>query len=218
MAQEPLVTGTVAVVLIIGSLGGLVLLVIRKGLPAVPVLATGLLIFPVLALFAPLAYVADARYSLPFLPQLLMGLGAWLLLLPDRVQRSSWLVAVLPTVWALVLAVPQLHHTIGWTTTEPDAAANSVVRELDDRGIRYLGGNYWGVYVVGYLADGAVTVKPDSFVRLTNDADRVAQADPAEIAYLYGAGESPNLSLPADSYERMTIGGFDLYFPPHAAG
>ena len=191
---------------------------IRKGLPAVPVLATGLLIFPVLALFAPLAYVADARYSLPFLPQLLMGLGAWLLLLPDRVQRSSWLVACYPPCGRWSWPFPSCTTPSAGPTTEPDAAANSVVRELDDRGIRYLGGNYWGVYVVGYLADGAVTVKPDSFVRLTNDADRFAQADPAEIAYLYGTGESPNLSLPADSYERMTIGGFDLYFPPHAAG
>lgn len=77
--------------------------------------------FPVLAIFPPLSDYADARYSLPFLPQLLMGLGAWLLLLPARARSSPWLVAVLPTVWALAFALPQLHHSVGWTVSDPDA-------------------------------------------------------------------------------------------------
>ena len=132
---------------------------VRKGLPAIPVLTTGLLILPVLAIFPPLSDYADARYSLPFLPQMLMGLGAWLLLLPARARSSPWLVAVLPTVWALAFALPQLHHSVGWTVSDPDAPPSSVVRELDSRGIRYLGGNYWGVYVVDYFADGDLIVK-----------------------------------------------------------
>jgi len=215
---SPLLAGGLAAALIVGSLGGLVLLVVRKGLPAIPVLTTGLLIFPVLAIFPPLSDYADARYSLPFLPQLLMGLGAWLLLLPARARTSPWLVAVLPTVWALAFALPQLHQSVGWTVSDPDAPPSSVVRELDSRGIRYLGGNYWGVYVVDYFADGRLIVKPDIGVRLTEDAEEFAQADPAAIAYLYGAGEPPNLSLPTDRYDRLTIDGYDLYLPRKETG
>jgi len=55
-------------------------------------------------------------------------------------------------------------------------------------------------------------------VRLTEDAEEFAQADPAAIAYLYGAGEPPNLGLPTDRYDRLTIDGYDLYLPRKETG
>ena len=93
----------VAALLIIASIVGMVLLVIRKGRQAVPILVAGVLAFPVLALYAPLGSIADGRYALPFLPELLMGLGAWLLLIPERIRHSPWLVITVPTVWACCL-------------------------------------------------------------------------------------------------------------------
>jgi hypothetical protein len=66
----------VAALLIIGSMVGMVLLVIRKGRQALPILVAGVLAFPVLALYPPLSNIADGRYALPFLPELLMGLGS----------------------------------------------------------------------------------------------------------------------------------------------
>ncbi len=113
----------VAAVLIVGALAGLVVLVFRKGLPAVPIAVAGLLAFPVLAMFSQLGFVADARYSLPFLPQLLIGLGAWSLFLPERIRHSPWLVVTVPTIWALALCVPVLHHQVGWQLQDPDRDA-----------------------------------------------------------------------------------------------
>ena len=72
--------------------------------------------------------------------------------------------------------------------------------------------------MVDYFADGRLIVKPDIGVRLTEDAEEFAQADPAAIAYLYGAGEPPNLSLPTDRYDRLTIDGYDLYLPRKETG
>ena len=49
----------VAALLIIGSIVGMVVLVIRKGAQALPILVAGVLAFPVLALYAPLGSIAD---------------------------------------------------------------------------------------------------------------------------------------------------------------
>ena len=95
VGPEALAVG-VAAVLIILALVGMVVLVVLKGKPALPILIAGVLAFPVLALFSPLGAVADARYAMPFLPQLLMGLGAWLLLIPERIRDSPWLVVTVP--------------------------------------------------------------------------------------------------------------------------
>ena len=97
----------VAALLILLSIVGMVVLVVRKGAPTVPILVAGLLAFPVLALYAPLGSVADARYAMPFLPQLLMGLGAWLLLVPERIRDSPWLLVTVPTAWALLAVRPR---------------------------------------------------------------------------------------------------------------
>jgi hypothetical protein len=51
---------------------------------------------------------------MPFLPQLLMGLGAWLLLIPERIRNSPWLLVTVPTAWALLLSVPVVQQKVGW--------------------------------------------------------------------------------------------------------
>jgi hypothetical protein len=204
---------TAAAVLILGAVGGLLLLVIYTGAPAVPLLIAGLLAFPCLALFAPLGFFRDARYSLPFLPQLLVGLGAWVLLLPARLRDSPWLPAIVPTVWVILLCVPVLHLQTGWQTDDPDRAAERVVYELRNRDLRYLGGDYWGTYLIDYLADGDMAAKADYPTRLAGEAGQVDSADPAKVAFIYLTGQKPALKLPKDQYQMVTVGPYDLYLP-----
>lgn len=216
--SPPGLAATAAAVLIIAALGGLVLLTVRKGAQAVPILVAGLLTFPCLALFAPLAFSADGRYSLPFLPQLLMGIGAWSLLLPDHVRNSPWLVVSIPTIWALAFCVPILHHQSDWQLVDPDRDAKQVVTELDSRDITYLAGDYWETYLVDYLADNSLTVSADLSVRLAEEAQQVRVADPHQVAYIYTNGTNPSLALPKDQYELLKIGNYDLYLPVKAFG
>jgi hypothetical protein len=89
VGPDPLAVG-VAALLITSSIVGMLVLVVLKGAQTLPILVAGVLAFPVLALFTPLGYVADGRYAMPFLPQLLMGFGAWLLLIPERIRNSPW--------------------------------------------------------------------------------------------------------------------------------
>ena len=106
---------------------------------------------------------------MPFLPQLLMGLGAWLLLIPERIRNSPWLVVTVPTVWALLLSVPVVHQQVGWEWLDPDADAKQVVSELENRQIPYVAGDYWGAYLVDYLATGRLQAAVDGPVRLAEE-------------------------------------------------
>ena len=159
----------VAALLILLSIVGMVVLVVLKGAPTVPILVAGLLAFPVLAMYAPLGSVADARYAMPFLPELLMGLGAWLLLIPERIRNSPWLLVTVPTAWALLLCVPVIHQQVGWEWLDPNADAKQVVSELESRQIRYVAGDYWGAYLVDYLADGRLQAAVHQPVRLEEE-------------------------------------------------
>jgi len=160
-----------------------------------------------------LGFVADGRYALPLLPMVLMGLGAWFLLLPEAVRRSPWLIVTVPTIWALVLCVPVIHQQVGWRTENPDQDAQLVVGELAARDIHYLAGDYWGTYLADYLADGQLTVAPDVSVRLSDEAAQVNAADPTQVALVYTTGVNPTLRLPAQDYQLVRIGVYDLYLP-----
>ena len=208
-----LVSVSAAAVLVLGGLVGLVLLVRRKGAPGLPLLVAGVLAFPSLALFDALAFVDDARYSLPFLPMLLLGLGAWSLLLPSRVRASPWLVAAVPTIWALLSCVPVLRHETGWELRDPDTTPKEVVRVLHERDLHFLAGEYWGTYLVAYLSDERVTARADGPVRLEEQARSVESADPKQVALIYDVGRPPALKLPLSQYEVVTVGRFDLYLP-----
>lgn len=210
---SPWLAITAAAVLIIAALGGLVVLVIRKGAPTIPILVVGVLAYPCLAVFKPFGFVADGRYALPLLPAVLMGLGAWLLLLPDKIRRSPWLIVTVPTVWALLLCIPVIHHQVGWQTENADLDAQLVVGELASRDITYLAGDYWGTYLADYLSDGELTVTADVSVRLTEEAARVRAADPRDVAFIYTTGVNPSLSMPAQDYELVRVGAYDLYLP-----
>ena len=203
----------VAALLIIGSIVGMVLLVIRKGPQALPILVAGALAFPVLAIYPPLSNIADGRYALPFLPELLMGLGAWLLLIPQRIRESPWLVITVPTAWALLLCVPVVHQQVGWQWIDPNADAKQVVSELETRQIRYVAGDYWGAYLVDYLGAGRLQAAVHLPIRFDEENATVNAADPSEVAFVYLDGQTPYPRMPVDHYQMMDIGRFDLYLP-----
>ncbi|SDT34447.1 hypothetical protein SAMN04488543_3850 [Friedmanniella luteola] len=206
----------VAALLIVGSMVGMVLLVVRQGRQALPILVAGFLAFPVLALFPPLSNIADGRYALPFLPELLMGLGAWLLLVPERIRDSPWLVVTVPTAWALLLCVPVVHQQAGWEWTDPDTDAKQIVSELESRDIRYIAGDYWGAYLVDYLAAGRLQAAVHLPVRFDEENATVNAADPSEIAFVYQDGQVPYMRMPRDHYQMTDVGLFDLYVPTGA--
>jgi hypothetical protein len=203
----------VAAVLIIASIVGMVVLVALKGEQTLPILVAGVLAFPVLAMYPPLGSVADARYAMPFLPELLMGLGAWLLLIPERIRGAPWLLVTVPTVWALLLSVPVIHHQVGWEWLDPDTDAKQVVSELESRRIPYVAGDYWGAYLVDYLASGRLQAAAHVPVRLDEQNATVNAADPSEVAYVYQDGMTPHLRMSVDRYQLLHVGAWDLYVP-----
>jgi len=191
----------------------MVLLVVRKGRQALPILVAGVLAFPVLALYPPLSNIADGRYALPFLPELLMGLGAWLLLIPERIRDSPWLVITVPTVWALLTCVPVVHQQVGWEWIDPNTDAKQIVSEMETRQIRYIAGDYWGAYLVDYLGAGRFQAAVILPIRFDEENATVNAADPSKVAFVYQDGQIPRLRMPADRYQMMAIGRFDLYLP-----
>ncbi|GAA2009067.1 hypothetical protein J2S58_002101 [Nakamurella flavida] len=208
------VTPVVAGVIVVAAVTGWIVLLRRCGSAAAPVVFAGVAAFPVLATFGQLEFVDDARYALPFLPMLLVGLGGWLAVLPQRWGSSAWSVTVVPTAWVLLFCVPILVRQAGWAPENPDRAPIAAVRALEDRGVTFLRGDYWAIYLMDYLADGSLVVRPDFPIRLLGPAADVEAADPAEVALVYGAGAEPSLLLPAADYEILSVGGYDLYLPP----
>jgi hypothetical protein len=203
----------VAAVLIILALVGMVVLVVLKGTQALPILVAGVLAFPVLALFSPLGAVADGRYAMPFLPQLLMGLGAWLLLLPERTRNSPWLVVTVPTVWAVLACVPVAHQQVGWEWLDPNADAKQVVSEIESRQIPYVNGDYWAAYLIDYLGGGRLQAGTHGPVRLEDQNAIVDAADPSQVAFVYLDGQTPYLRMPVEQYDMVNVGPYDLYLP-----
>ncbi len=212
VAPEAVAVG-IAAVLIMSSLVGMVALVLLKGPQTLPILVAGLLAFPTLALYAPLGSIADARYALPLLPQLLMGLGAWLLLVPGRIRESPWLVVIVPTVWALMLSVPVIHQQVGWQWIDPDADAKQMVSEIKSRQIPYVAGDYWGAYLIDYLGGGRLQAATHGPIRLEDQNATVDAANPSLVAFVYQEGMTPYLRMPADQYQFVNVGPWDLYLP-----
>jgi hypothetical protein len=209
-----LVAVGIAALLISSAMVGMVVLVLLKGAQTLPILVAGVLAFPFLAGFEALGFVSDGRYAMPFLPELLMGLGAWLLLIPARIRESPWLLVTVPAAWALLLSVPVVHEQVGWEWLDPDADAKQVVRELESRHIPYVAGDYWCSYLVDYLAGGRLQAAVDYSVRLTDQNDTVNAADPSKVAYVYYEDvTTPPLRMPEDRYRRVDVGIYDLYVP-----
>ena len=143
-----------------------------------------------------------------------MGLGAWLLLVPERIRSSPWLVVTVPTAWALAASA------CPWCTSRPVGSGSTPTptpsrwsRELESRDIRYIAGDYWGAYLVDYLGAGRLQAAVHLPVRFEAENAVVNAADPAEVAFVYQDGQKPYMRMPTDRYQKMDVGLFDLYVP-----
>ena len=118
-----------------------------------------------------------------------------------------------PTVWAILACVPVVHQQAGWQWIDPDTDAKRMVSELETRQIPYIAGDYWGAYLVDYLGAGRLQAAVHLPVRFDEENATVNAADPSEVAFVYQDGQIPHLRMPADHYQMMDIGLFDLYVP-----
>jgi len=116
-------------------------------------------------------------------------------------------------VWALLLSVPVVQQQVGWEWLDPDADAKKVVSELESRQIHYIAGDYWCAYLVDYLANGRLQAAVDVSVRLAKENATVNAADPSQVVYMYYDGANPHLRMPADRYQLVNVGIYDLYVP-----
>ena len=81
------------------------------------------------------------------------------------------------------------------------------------RQIHFIAGDYWGAYLVDYLGAGRFQAAVHVPVRFVGENATVNAADPREVAFIYQDGQVPHLRMPADRYQMMNLGPFDLYVP-----
>jgi hypothetical protein len=106
-----------------------------------------------------------------------------------------------------------VHQQVGWEWTDPDTDAKQMISELETRQIRYVAGDYWGAYVADYLGAGRLQAAVILPIRFDEENATVNAADPSEVAFVFLDGQIPRLRMPADHYQKMDIGRFDLYLP-----
>lgn len=173
--------------------------------------------FPIMAAFESLIYAADGRYGVITYPFLVLALAVAVdEAMGRRPPRSIAVAAGVTAVWLAGFVAPGVRPLLD-RAGDPNDAVGEVVDRLDDAGIEYVNGSYWGVLPVEFAGDrrivGAVT--PDWPVRFP-ERQRIVEAAPAErVAFVFRLdNEAPSrLWLAPDAYRREEIGGFVLYLP-----
>ena len=208
-------TKSIAVLILISSFAGLAVLLKRKGWRASPLFVAGIGAFPALATFQAMGYTLDGRYCLPFVPSLLIGLGALALLLPTRIVDHPATAMVVPVAWGILACVPAIHQQVGWQWGDPNTDARAMARELEARHINALRGSYWGVYVTDFFSGDRLSSLPDHPVRLSVDAGAARAASESSTAYVYEHGKvqsgKAKLARPLDQYVLEQVGPWDLW-------
>jgi hypothetical protein len=210
-------TVTIAVVLIVGALAGLILLPRWAGAAALPFTIAGVGAVPVLGLFQALAFSADGRYASAFMPTLLVGLFGWTRLRRSAAHPPLGLAAAVPIVWGVLACVPSLHATAGWTWQDPNLEVERAVVALQQRDITAVRGGYWAVYVLDYYAEGRLDAWPDGTQRLPNDVARAQATPPSHVAFVYETGsvDAGVVTLPGSrsDYTLIPAGRWEMWVP-----
>jgi hypothetical protein len=215
---EPLpLTASIAVVLIVGALGGLVLLPRWAGPAALPFTVAGVSAVPVLGAFEALAFSTDGRYASAFMPTLLVGLFGWSRVRRAAVKPPLGVAAVIPVLWGVLACVPSLHATAGWTWQDPNIDVQRAVASLEHRDITAVRGSYWAVYLLDYYAQGRLDAWPDGTQRLLDDVARAQATPPSHLAFVYEAGSVDagvvTLPRPRSAYTLVPAGRWEMWVP-----
>jgi hypothetical protein len=213
---EPLVlTVPIATLLILGALAGLAMLPRWSGPAALPFTIAGLGAIPVLAAFQPLAFSTDGRYTVVFMPMLIVGLFGW-----SRASRHAshlplGLAVAIPLVWGVLACVPSIHGVSGWVWQDPNRRTEQAVADLQQRGITAVRGDYWAVYLLDYYSQGQLDSWSNGTQRLTEDAARVELTPEPKVALVYEAGsvDSGHVTLPRPlgEYTLVTTDRWEMW-------
>jgi hypothetical protein len=210
-------TAAAAALLIVVALAGLVMLPRWAGPEALPFTISGIGAFPVLAIFQAMSFSTDGRYSVAFLPMLLVGLFGWSRAGSATAQPRLRVAAAIPLVWGFLACVPSLHATSGWVWENPNRDAEDAVVQLRERGVTAVRGDYWAVYLLDYYGQGQLDSLPDSAPRLLEDAARARATPAAHVAFVYEAGsvEAGAVTLPGPSadYQSIPAGRWEIWLP-----
>lgn len=201
--------------------GGLVI-----ALPAI-------LCWPILSMFNNMWFVADGRYSSVGFPFLIVAIVVGLSDLVGRVGSrfvSPVAFASALAVWVALLVVPWVHVNAGARANDPNERTRVLVEALDEKGIRFVAGNYWLMNPIEYQSDQRIhaAVKGHPWgatfpwrpklpwgVSFAQRQIEVLSRPPIDVAYVFLAEDErvEVLPLPVEQYERRDVMGAVLYLP-----
>lgn len=192
--------------------------------------------WPLLALFANLSFVDDARYAIVTWPFLVIALVAGLQAGAARLPSGSQMMRVMPFAAMGLLCIPWLWVNARPMSSDPDVVSHEIIALLDDARVDTLLGNYWFTLPVEYLSDSRISTAVAGHpwgalfewqpgipwgVRLPVTQAEVTSRDASRRAYVFQVGDPflPEadalevLPLPIDSYVRHDLAGAMLFIP-----
>ena len=170
--------------------------------------------WPLMALFTNMSFVDDGRYSMIFLPFVVIAVTAGI---PTPPRASTVTSLAAPILWFGVLILPWLIVHLDRPTTRLNDGPLKVMEELDERGITRLAGYFWTVLPVEFLSDQRIRVAVAGHpgVIMLPNTQRLVEQSPAEDVALVFTSEPPEplLRLPRDRYETIEIDDLILLIP-----
>jgi hypothetical protein len=107
-----------------------------------------------------------------------VGLSAWYLQVEQQSRvKTIWISLV--TVWAIVAAVGHFRLWDDYLRHPPYGYKRLLVKELENRGIRYGSTDYWNAYYIAFLTNERIIMKSTGFDRI-REYDRIVDAHKAE--------------------------------------
>lgn len=218
----------------------------KGGGPGWVLIAGCVAVWPALALFSTVWFVADGRYAIVGFPPLVLAAawgGAYLWSLRSgkgpRLGRLSSLArplaASIGVAWVLVLGLGWTMTNAGPRVSNPNQETIEIVQLLEGSSISYAAGNYWNVTPVEYMSNGRIRVAvaghpwgailewrprlPWGVLFPKRQVEVASQSD-SEVAFVFASNDEQIevLRLPIDHYERHVIGSSIIYVPTKAVG
>jgi len=226
--------GAVSVALFVAVLAtaawGVVVLA-RRGPVGLAIALPTVFVWPLLASFSSMWFVADGRYAIVGFPFVVVSTAAGVLDLARRLPvRADAIGATLAVAWVALLVVPWVAVNDGDRVDDPNAGTQAIVDTLEAEGYRYAAGTYWLTLPIEYQSDrrirtavaghpwGVVFPWQPRFpwgVRFAEQQGEVLAQPSYDIAYVFQPGDEQVLALPLpiEEYERREVGGAVLYLP-----